>query len=488
MARLLAIYSKSLRVSDMYPAEVDLALSLSAAQIAPALLELDEGQWFERKSAKVAPKDVAIPLIAMANAEGGVIVVGLSSGRVEDVDALPGRVNALRQAAIDHTNPPVRARTDVVRCVDENGSPADVVVFRVEPGETVHETRGGECYLRVGDESRKLSFVQRQELTYDRGSSPFDGTPSGARLEELDPAMLADYVRATAAQEVGQLLAARSLTNPAGELTVAAYLLFGRTPTQRMPHAHVRVLRYTDVVRGTGSRLSLDASFDRRCEGPIPTVIHDAAEAIEEGLPHRRALGPSGRFEAIPLIPRDAWLEGLVNAVIHRSYSVAGDHVRVEIFPDRVEIESPGRFPGVVDPSKPLDIRSYARNPRIARVCADLNIARQLGEGIGRIFDEMRLAGLTDPQYEQTSQSTRLILRANAALPSELRARLPRGSERLLAALRTSPSPLGTGELIDLTGMSRPTVSAGLKGLRDAGYVEWNGKSANDPRATWSLT
>jgi predicted HTH transcriptional regulator len=89
---------------------------------------------------------------------------------------------------------------------------------------------------------------------------------------------------------------------------------------------------------------------------------------------------------------------------------MAGDHIRIEIFPNRVEMENPGRFPGLADPSKPLSISRYARNPRIVRVCSDLGIARELGEGIKRIFGEMRMLGLTDPIFSQGSGSVRLVL------------------------------------------------------------------------------
>ena len=126
--------------------------------------------------------------------------------------------------------------------------------------------------------------------------------------------------------------------------------------------------------------------------------LNAAQEAIFRLLPTRRALAPTGRFERIGVIPRDAWLEGLVNAAIHRSYSISGDHIRIEIFDDRIEVESPGRFPGISDMSNPLKVTRFARNPRIARVCADLEFGQELGEGIRRIFEEMRLAGLADPR------------------------------------------------------------------------------------------
>ena len=49
--------------------------------------------------------------------------------------------------------------------------------------------------------------------------------------------------------------------------------------------------------------------------------------------------------------------EGLVNAVVHRSYSMAGDHIRIELFDDRIEIHSPGRFPGLANGSNSVPKR-----------------------------------------------------------------------------------------------------------------------------------
>lgn len=63
-------------------------------------------------------------------------------------------------------------------------------------------------------------------------------------------------------------------------------------------------------------------------------------------LPTRRALGSGGRFQKVGLNPEDAWLGALVNAMVHRSYSISGDHVRFEIFDDRIEVESPWAVPG----------------------------------------------------------------------------------------------------------------------------------------------
>lgn len=252
--------------------------------------------------------------------------------------------------------------------------------------------------------------------------------------------------------------------------------------------AYVRVLRFLTRERGTGARLGLDDDADIRVEGPIPLVIQGARTHIEKLVPQRRALSSThGTFDPVPIIPTEAWLEGVVNAVIHRSYSLGGDHIRVEIYPDRIEIESPGRFPGLADSAHPLQISRFARNPRIARVCGDLRIGQELGEGIKRIFAEIQHVGLSDPIYRQTGGTVRLTLTAIPRIDPELAAQLPRGSQTVLDTMRAAAVPLGTGDISELLALSRPATQLRLKALADAHLIRWNGKSSKGPRAVWEL-
>lgn len=466
----------------MRPVEIDQTLALPAEQIAERLLALPESQWFERKSGRIKARDLAVPLVAFANAEGGTVVIGLHDGHVEGVTTQ--QVNELRQTSQDFTNPPVRATVEEL-FVPQSHLP--LLVVSVAPGEHVHEISKGDCFLRIGDESRRLTFAQRQELEFDRGRAPFDGTRVEAGPHDLDPGQTEAYRMALGSTTVTSMLRARNLLTRDDALTAAAYLLFAEQPQDIFPNAYVRVLRYRSTERGTGSNLNLDDEGDLRCEGSIPTQIHEAAQAIERLMPKRRALTDAGVFAGVPNIPRDAWLEGLVNAVIHRSYSMAGDHVRFEIFPDRVEVTSPGRFPGLADPTNPLTISRHARNPRIARVCSDLGITQELGEGIRRIFDEMRHRGLVDPLYAQTPAAVRLTLTGADAVPREVREALPKGAISLLDHLRLAARPLGTGQIAELAGIARPTAGRYLQTLQEADLVVWEGQSPKDPRATWRL-
>lgn len=464
-------------------ADVETALALPPEERGAALVAIREDQWFDRKSARIMARELADAIIAMANAEGGTLVVGLHGGRVEGIDASGERVNDWRQASVDFIGPPVPMRVKAVECVNGEGDPDHVLVIDVHASDQVHSNKRDEVYLRLGDENRLLRFEQRQELVYDKGQASYEATPAPRiSVARLDSELLAEYADATGHPEPRRLLSARGLLTPRGKVTVGACLLFAPSPQAIYPAAHIRVLRYRGVERGTGARQQLIE--DVRFDGPIPKLLDHAKNAIAGLIPSRRALGRGARFEQVPFIPLEAWFEGVVNAVVHRSYSMAGDHIRVEIFDDRIEIESPGRFPGVVDGSHPLSIARFARNPRIARACAELRFGQELGEGIRRMYEEMRLAGLPDPDYRQTSGSVVLTL-SGKPLPRAARGVSDRGAELLRVLSGAGAYGLGTGALVHITRWSRPTVLRELRSLASDGLIEWIGQSRNDPLAVW---
>lgn len=460
------------------------ALGQPPEKVGPALFALAEDQWFDRKSIQISPAKLTETLVSLANAEGGTLVIGLSDGKLEGTDGLDKHRNELIQAAMDRTVPPVRTEWKLIECHNSKGKPDHLLVIEVEPSPSVHATTRDVVYLRVGDEDRKLSFHQRQELHYDKGQATFDATfVPDLSVDDLDDSLLASYAEALMHPDPPRLLVARGLMSKEGELTAGAVLLFGATPQAIFPEAYVRVIRYRGSDRGTGARQEM--LRDTRFEGPIPEILMSAAGDIRQQQPVRKALGRRQRFEPRPLIPEDAWLEGLVNAVVHRSYSLGGDHIRVEIFDDRIEIESPGRFPGVADVKEPLRIARFARNPRVARVCADLNFGQEIGEGIRRMYEEMRAAGLGDPLYRQTTGSVRLTLSATP-VDREMMSRLPSRSGEILDALRQTDH-LSTGDLSEHLDMSRPAILTRLRALQGEGVIEWVGKTPRDPRAFWRI-
>jgi ATP-dependent DNA helicase RecG len=469
----------------MTAVHVESALNALPEECGLLLTGLTEDQWFERKSAKIQARDLADYLIGMGNADGGILVVGLRAGKVEGTDSRSGNRNEQMQSNIDFCEPPVRARQRLLDCMNDRGEPDHLLVIEVEPSDVVHANKRDEVFLRVGDENRRLTFRQRQELVFDKGQASYEARVlEEVAVEALNRKLATSYQDAVSAPDLLRLLQVRGLAAE-GNLTIAGALLFGQNPQTVFPEAFVRVLRYRGRERGAGARQQL--LQDVRVEGPIPVQLLDAQAQIREQQPVRQALQvDTGRFGPVPLVPEDAWLEGLVNAVVHRSYSVAGDHIRVEIFDDRIEIWSPGRFLGLVDLGDPSNVTRFARNPRIARVCADLRFGQELGEGIRRMFEEMRTAGLSDPVYQQGSGGVHLSL-LGEPVDRALDARLSERGRAIMTMLRQG-GRLSTGEITESLGGSRPTVQRELRTLQEAGAIQWVGKSARDPRAYWQLT
>ena len=450
--------------------------------VGPALLDVVEDQWFDRKSVRVEPRALATTLSALANAEGGVVVVGLSSGRVEGTDAAAKHRNRLVQAGRDHVVPPLRVATRLLPVLrDEDAD--HVLVLRVEPAEVVHATTDDEVHLRVGDSNRRLGFAERQELLYDKGQTTYESRPvPGTSLSDVDDGLLEAYRQAVGAQTGPGLLTARGLL-VRGELTVAGLLLFGGEPQQHLPNAHVRVTRFLGRDRRVGQQQNVLA--DTRHEHPLPRLLRAVQDDVRALQPRRRALAGDGRFDDLPLIPEDVWLEAVVNALVHRSYSNIGDHVHVDVYDDRIEVESPGRVPGLVDVTDPTRTTRFARNPRVARVCADLRFGQEPGEGVRRMYEEMRLAGLPAPAYRQTSGSVRVSL-SGEPVDRALDELLPVETRAVVQALREA-GHLSSGELADVMRLGRPAALKRLNALRDAGVLRWTGRSPKDPRASWSL-
>lgn len=445
------------------------------------LLRMPEDQWFERKSFRIKPKDLAKTIVGMANAEGGVIAVGITDRQFDGMPT-PAQDNALRQTSLDHTDPTVRVRIEAF----DVGHGAQVYLFHVTPSERVHYLQSGDCYLRVGDESRQLNADGILELRYTKGEQQYDATVlPRVEKDDLDMQLVEEYASIIGSSSPEDALKARNLVDREGKPRTAAVLLFGKNPQEFFPNAHVRVLRFGEDERLAGHQQQL--LDDERFGGPLPQQIRAAQQVIEGMLPQVRRLGASGLFEDENLIPHDVWLEGLVNAVIHRSYSMAGDHVRFEIYPSRIEVSSPGRFPGLVDPTRPESIARFARNPLIARVTAELRIGQELGEGIRRMFAGMRRVGFTDPVFRQTSGSVVLTLKAVQRLDPVTVDALPPHAANVLSVLQSSARPMSTGGVADALGISNPPARRALQALREEGLIHWRGNSPRDPRAVWYL-
>nr|WP_254202648.1 MULTISPECIES: ATP-binding protein [unclassified Acinetobacter] len=103
--------------------------------------------------------------------------------------------------------------------------------------------------------------------------------------------------------------------------------------------------------------------------------------------------------------PSEAIKEILVNAVIHRDYSL-NDDIHVKIYDDRIEVTSPGKLPGYMTINNLYEER-FSRNPNLVRMLHNLPepLNHDIGEGLDTVKNELRKAGLVEPFFEENENS-----------------------------------------------------------------------------------
>ncbi len=206
-------------------------------------------------------------------------------------------------------------------------------------------------------------------------------------------------------------------------------------------------------------------------------------------------LDGDGKFRIVPEYPEFAWLEGIVNAVTHREYALSGIFIKVSMYDDRLEIESPGKLPNIVTLQNMKETR-YSRNPRIARVLTEFGWVRELNEGVKRIYSDMEEFFLDAPTYSEQEQSLKLVLKNNIVIrkmrqdihtiesvDQETWAQLDE-IERGIFSYLLNRGEANSATLSRHVSKSIGTVRNRLKHLMGMGLVKSNGKTY-DPTRTY---
>ncbi|BDR57779.1 hypothetical protein XA3_02200 [Xylocopilactobacillus apicola] len=143
--------------------------------------------------------------------------------------------------------------------------------------------------------------------------------------------------------------------------------------------------------------------------GPLPRILNSAKKTLTNQL---RSFDPDRcKFSGEEHYPTDAWFEGLLNAVIHRSYRIK-DPITIDIFDDHLKILSPGSFPEGIT-TENICKNELGRNPAIGAGIASFG---GTGKGVSRIFSEMNAAGLPEPIYITRSDSVKLVLKNRSSI------------------------------------------------------------------------
>ncbi|MBP2409512.1 ATP-binding protein [Brachybacterium fresconis] len=394
----------------------------------------DDAHVEAKAAASGAPKDLWRSVSAFANTEGGLIILGLdeASGFVPAEGFDPQRTLDVVLTGFD-ASPGTHAKITPIPPHELGRSEVDgaqVVTLRID---ALDGTSGAKLpcfvtaqgleagsYKRVADANKRLTHYEVYLLHSKRRQDRTDReTVEGRTLAELSTDLVSRTLeglrtrgRALTGIETGDIQGGLHRVNAVdadGVPTLAGYLALGAYPQQEFPHLAI------DVAAHPGTEKSHDPTLrflDRQeCDGPMPQAINDAVRAVLRNLRTRRVVDGTAGTD-VPEIPADVLREAITNAVLHRDYSpyVRGQQVAVDIFPDRVEVKSPGGFWGDRTKENVAEGYSTSRNESLVQLLrvvpmpdGQSTVAENQGSGVQLMVAAMRRHGLPAPDYSSTS-------------------------------------------------------------------------------------
>ena len=125
-------------------------------------------------------------------------------------------------------------------------------------------------------------------------------------------------------------------------------------------------------------------------------------------------LGDDGKFKTVLEYPEFAWYEAVVNAVVHRAYSLKNANIFVRMFDNRIEVESPGNLPGIVTVEN-IYKENFPRNPTLMQGLLYSGYVKYASEGVDRMRDEMIRFNLPEPEFQDDRNAVlfKVILKNN---------------------------------------------------------------------------
>ena len=336
--------------------------------------------------------DLADEIAAFANADGGVLFCGASdSGELqqdmsfEQLTALDSR---LVEVSTDSIKPPVRIETHH----RELPTGARVLLVSIPKGDSQYDSPGG-SFVRVGGSKRrmlsdeKLRLAQKRSqgryLWFDKQAWPNTG------IGTLDKSLWKPLMSAEGAAEPETALEKLALlaSDESGVLraTAAGILLCTRSPELFLPSACITATCYRGRDR-TSSQV--DA---QEVAGPLNRQIEDAMAFAVRNMRVSAQKTPA-RAE-LPQYSDRALFEALVNAVAHRDYSIRGSKIRLSMFEDRMELQSPGSLPNNLT-LESMAVRQSTRNEALTSVLGRMPVRGIRGSGDRLYFMERRGDGV----------------------------------------------------------------------------------------------
>ena len=442
-----------------------------------------EFQTVELKAAENGfPKRIYDTLSSFSNQdEGGTIIFGISEKENYDAVGVYSAEDAQKKAmeACGQMEPSVRA---VFTSAEVDGH---LVLSAEIPGVEYYNRpvfykgagRLKGSFVRVGDADEPMSEyeIYSYEAFRRRIHDELRLVPE-ARLDLFDRERLDKYLEAVkkdrknlsglSEQDILELMGVTINGIP----TVAAVLAFSRYPQANFPQLCITAVAVPGTDMGETDRDGARFLDNRRITGSVPEMLEDAVEFVRKNMRTKTIIGEDGRRADKDEYPIVAVREAILNALIHRDYSVLTENtpISIEMYRNRMEIISKGGLYGGGSIEQLGKGRPETRNPVLANIMELLKVSENRYSGIPTIRREMRLADLPEPEFKTDRGMFSVTFMNGTAIPEE---EIDKGNiaEAVVAYCST---PRSRAEITAFTGKSRYyTMSAIVQPLIDQGRI-----------------
>lgn len=480
------------------------------------ILRTPEGEKVERKSGKVQARDLGRYFSMWANTgpAGGLLVVGVEDdGKISGCSSLSERDLKALITCPNVYAPDARCEQKRIILRNQHNRNDFIIVFRVHfSKEKLVATSSGEYYMRMADVCKKLSPDEVVELKCDRkeiNPELHQSTleyPHDFSLEAISEfcESVRDRLELSHDQSDEDVLVQRKLGKFHGSSFrpfITCALLFAKQAGLEIPGCRVHFLRFSGKAEGVGDQWN--AIKDIWIDATVPLLIQRTAAVIESQLREFSIFGKDGKFTAAPEYPKGVWMEALVNACCHRSYSFRNQEIVIKMFDDRLVFESPGGFPPSVTPQNIFSSR-YPRNPNLMDALLYFKYVKCSNEGARRMLHEMRESKLPDPAFAEIGDG---LKRVRVTLSNMIDRRQPWSDqkafwsgasgavvplgedERRLMTYATQNEQINISDAARVAGVSWPKAKSLLSGLEAKGLLKhvFRRKVPKDTKGHWIL-
>jgi len=357
------------------------------------IISTGETSKVQFKEALPNAESMSREMVAMANSEGGVILLGIKDKAGTVTGLTPQQIeHADRKLAefADNLKPPIYIITEVVKIKDDSGS-KNVLMVHINDGiNKPYKTAQGEIYVKQGSNKRLLTdnseilrlFQSSRNLLAD------EMEVYETSIDDIDEKVFSDYFKKEfekSYQEKGltfeQALKAKKVLRN-NRLTLAGLLFFGKEPQFIKPAFTIKAVSYFgNDISGNQYR-----NKPKDFTGTIPELFKKGMDFLKSNLSFIQSgesFNSPGKLEVSSI----ALEELLQNALVHRDY-FKNAPIRLFIFDDRIEIISPGKLPNNLTVEEIKFGNPVIRNNQIVSFSIHTLPFSGLGSGIKRALAE----------------------------------------------------------------------------------------------------